>query len=187
MADEDQLQEALKAVAVALKQAEVPFALAAGYAAWARGGPEPDHDVDFVVAADAVEAARAALVRAGLRVEQPSEDWLFKVFRGDAMVDVLHAVSGAPVGEDLLGRAEVMDVLSVQMPVLSATDVVVGKLLAMDEHYCDFGTALPVVRALREQLDGDLLTAAAERSAFARAFLALAADLRILERPDPAQ
>src|SRR3954452_12315842 len=179
--DEDQLQEALKAVAVALKQAEVPFALAAGYAAWARGGPEPDHDVDFVVAADAVDAARKALEGAGLRVEQPSEDWLFKVFRDDAMVDVLHAQTGTPVGQELLGRAEVIEVLSVQMPVLSATDVVVGKLLAMDEHYCDFGTALPVVRALREQLDPALLADAADRSPFARAFLGLAADLGILE------
>src|SRR3954447_3191491 len=180
MADEDQLQEALKAVAVALKQADVPFALAAGYAAWARGGPEPDHDVDFVVAADAVDAAREALEGAGLRVEQPAEDWLFKVFRDDAMVDVLHAQTGIPVGEELLGRADVMDVLSVQMPVLSATDVVVGKLLAMDEHFCDFGTALPVVRALREQLDRDRLTEVAAQSAFARAFLVLAEDLGIL-------
>jgi hypothetical protein len=180
--DSDPLQEALKAVAVALKKADVPFALAAGYAAWARGGPEPDHDVDFVVAADAVDAARRALEAAGLRVEQPSEDWLFKVFRDDAMVDVLHAQAGTPVGEELLGRAEVMDVLSVQMPVLSPTDVVVGKLLAMDEHYCDFGTALPAVRALREQLDRDLLDQAAAESAFARAFLVLVEELGILEK-----
>ena len=44
------LREALKLVAVTLKEGEAPFALAGGYALWARGGPEPDHDVDFVIA-----------------------------------------------------------------------------------------------------------------------------------------
>ena len=59
------LREALKRVAVTLKQAEVPFALAGGYAAWARGGPEPDHDVDFVVTeADAEPADGVAEGRA---------------------------------------------------------------------------------------------------------------------------
>ncbi len=52
------LREALKVVAVALKESDIPFALAGGYAIWARGGPEPDHDVDFVVAED--DAARAS-------------------------------------------------------------------------------------------------------------------------------
>ena len=43
--------------------------------------------------------------------------------------------------------------LSVQMPVLPATDIVVTKLMALDEHYCDFARLLPVARALREQVD----------------------------------
>ena len=180
MTDEDPLQEALKAVAVALKEADVPFALAAGYAAWARGGPEPDHDVDFVVRADAVDAARKALESADLRVEQPPEDWLFKVFQGEAMVDVIHTITGTPVDGALLGRAEVLEVLSVQMPVLSTTDVIAGKLLAMDEHYCDFATVLPVVRAVREQVDRPLLEELTSASPFARAFLRLADDLGIL-------
>lgn len=173
------MREALKAVAVALKQAEVPFALAAGYAAWARGGPEPEHDVDFVVRADAVGAAKQALSDAGLRVEQPTEDWLFKAFRDGAMVDLLHALHGSPVDEAILARAEVMDVLSVQMPVLSSTDVLIGKLLAMDEHYCDFAAVLPAARSLREQVDWAMLDRVTGHSPFARAFLSLARDLRI--------
>lgn len=180
MSDEDPLREALKAVAVALKQAEVPFALAAGYAAWARGGPEPDHDVDFVVPPDAVEAAKRALSAADLRVEQPTEDWLFKVFREQAMVDVLHTLNGSPVSMEILERATVLDVLSVQMPVLSSTDVLVGKLLAMTEHYCDFSTVLPVARALREQVDWPLLRRMVGGSPFARAFLHLAEELGVV-------
>ena len=68
------LREALKTVAVALKQTGLPFALMGGYAAWARGGPEPDHDVDFLVAdEDSVEVA-ARLADQDLDVVQPPED-----------------------------------------------------------------------------------------------------------------
>ena len=57
------LREALKTVAVALKEGSLnkgaPFALAGSYALWARGGPEPDHDVDFMVAEQDAPAAMA--------------------------------------------------------------------------------------------------------------------------------
>ena len=54
------LREALKLAASSLKQAEVPFALLGSYALWAWGGPEPDHDFDFLVAReDAAEAAQS--------------------------------------------------------------------------------------------------------------------------------
>jgi hypothetical protein len=47
--EREAMREALKHTAVALKSSEVAFALAAG-TRLALGGPEPDHDVDFVVA-----------------------------------------------------------------------------------------------------------------------------------------
>src|SRR6476646_8893064 len=110
------LREALKTVAVALKQTGLPFALMGGYAAWARGGPEPDHDVDFLVAdEDAVEvAARLA----------------------DQDLDVIHRPVGGPADREEVLRATPMDVLSVEMPVQDATDLVVHKLNSLDEHYC---------------------------------------------------
>ena len=59
---------------------------------------------------------------------QPPEDWLFKVFTDDSMVDILFRLSGSAVDRDMLERADELEVLSVSMPVLSATDVVVAKL-----------------------------------------------------------
>lgn len=172
--DQERLRGALLRVAVALKQADVPFALAGGYAGWALGGPEPEHDVDLVVARDQTERAEAVLRDAGLRVEQPSEDWLFKAYDGDAMVDVIYAMNGQSVDDHLLGRAVELSVLSVTMPVLCATDVVVTKVLALDEHACDFGKVLPTARALREQVDWQEVRDAAAGNPFAEAFLVLA-------------
>ena len=49
MSDDGALRETMKKVAATLKGSNVPFALSGGYASWARGGPEPTHDVDFVL------------------------------------------------------------------------------------------------------------------------------------------
>jgi hypothetical protein len=177
--DGEPLREALKATAVALKQRDVAFALGGGYAAWAHGGPEPDHDVDFLVPATEADRARQALADAGLRVEQPPEDWLFKVFRGPAMVDVIHHLAGEPLDDELLSRVEDLEVLSVRMPVLTATELMRQKLDALDEHDCDFARLLPVARALREQVDWVQVRDATRGNAFAVAFLVLLAELGV--------
>ncbi|KRF40228.1 nucleotidyltransferase family protein [Terrabacter sp. Soil810] len=153
--DAPDLREALKTVAVALKRAGVPFALMGGYAAWARGGPEPDHDVDFLVADEDADLVAQHLADEGLDVVQPPEDWLFKVYADGAMVDIIHGPVGGAVHRAEVRRATPMDVLSVEMPVLEATELLVHKLNALDEHYCDLAKVLPVTRALREQVDWD--------------------------------
>jgi hypothetical protein len=173
------LHAALKRTASALKQSGLPFALAGGYALWAHGAPESEHDVDFMVTEEDAERAVHALTEAGLRVERPPEDWLFKVVTDGVTVDVLHRAAGEPITAELLRRAQVFEVLSVQMPVLEATDVLSEKLRAMNEHYCDFGALLPAVRAVREQIDWDRLRQETTRNDFAVTFLFLADRLGI--------
>ncbi len=184
--ERENLREALKSVAVALKRSGFPFALIGGYAVWARGGPEPDHDVDFMVAADDAAEVAAALAEAGLCVVQPPEDWLFKVYTGapdrpdSAMVDIIFRDAGDPATREVVQEADEFEVLSVQMPVLSATELMVHKLAALDEHWCDFGRLLPVARALREQVDWDRVRRESSDNDFAVAFLFLAERLRIV-------
>jgi Uncharacterised nucleotidyltransferase len=181
VAEQADLREALKRVAVALKQSGIPFALIGGYAVWARGGPEPDHDVDFMVAEDDAPAAADWLASEGFQVVQPPEDWLFKVFTDDTMVDVIHRDAGLPATREVVEDADDLEVLSVQMPVLSATELIVHKLMAMDEHTCDFGRQLPVARALREQVDWLRVRDETRTSAYAEAFVYLLERLEIID------
>lgn len=167
------LREALKLVAVTLKGGDAPFALTGGYALWARGGPEPDHDVDFMVAEEDAPAVADRLAEKGLRVDQPPEDWLFKVYVDDAMVDVLYRTAGVSVDRERLQDVDDMEVESVRMPVLSATALMVDKLNAMEEHACDFGAVLPVARAVREQVDWQAVAEGTSQNDFAAAFLFL--------------
>jgi hypothetical protein len=80
----------------------------------------------------------------------------------------------------------VLPVLSVQMPVLLATDILVTKLMALDEHYCDFSRMLPVARALREQVDWVEVTRAVSDNDFAVVFLELLDRLDVVPRVDAA-
>jgi hypothetical protein len=177
----DRLREAMKRVAVTLKRAEVPFALAGGFAGYARGGPEPGHDVDFYLLEADVPRAQRALDEAGLRLEDPPEDWLVKVYDGEAMVDLIFAPKAGPVEKELLNRAGELEVDSVLMPVLSPTDLLVDKLLALDERSCDYARLFPVVRSLREQVDWAEVRQRTADNPFARAFLSLADTLSITD------
>lgn len=175
--DRAALQDGLRRTAVALLDAEIPFALVGGYAAWARGAPEPSHDADFAIAEEDVERAKRALAGAGLDVQQPAENWLFKAYHHGQLVDVLFRMVGEPVTYDQLARAEQLEVLAVRMPVLPATDIISAKMRVLGEHYCDFTWLLPMARALREQIDWDQVRTDTADHPYARAFLYLVDEL----------
>jgi hypothetical protein len=177
------LREALKLVAVALKESEVPFALAGGYALWARGAPEPHHDVDFVVAEEDGQRVAELLAERGLEVVDPPEDWLYKVFVDGAMVDLLFRANGEPVGADYLADCDEMEVESVRMPVLGATRLLTAKLNALDERACDVGRIIPAARAVREQVDWARVARAVSGNVFAEVTLELLARLDVVPRP----
>ena len=179
--DRTALQDGLRLTAVALMEAEIPFALVGGYAAWARGAPEPSHDADFAITEANIERAKAAIAAAGLEIQAPAENWLFKAFHHGQLVDVLFRMVGEPITDELLARSDVLEVLAVRMPVLGATDIVSAKLRVLGEHACDFGRLLAIVRALREQVDWDRVRADVGEHPYGRAFLFLADELGITD------
>ena len=178
------LREALKLVAVTLKQGEAPFALAGGYALWARGGPESEHDVDFVIAEEDRERVAGLLRDRGLEVVQPPEDWLFKVYVEGSLVDILFRLNGISVERSSLLDVDEMEVESVQMPVLDATTLITAKLNALDEHACDLAKVIPAARAVREQVDWSHVEGETRDNDFAVVALVLLDRLGVIERAD---
>jgi hypothetical protein len=112
-------------------------------------------------------------------VLHPPEDWLFKVRSDGALVDILFRIAGIPVDDGMLGRAHEQEVLSVRMPVVDATDLIVGKLAALNEHACDLTKVLPTARALREQIDWARAGAETAQNDVAVACLVLLRRLRV--------
>jgi hypothetical protein len=175
----EEILETLKRAAAALRDADVPFALAGGLAAWARGGPESDHDLDFAVKPEDADRALEVLAQAGMRPQKPPEGWLYKAFDGDVMIDLLFNPSGTEVDDEVLQRAEELEVAATRMRVASLEDVLATKLLALKEHELDYDSLLETVRPLREQIDWDELRRRTEHSPFAKAFFTLVEELGI--------
>jgi hypothetical protein len=180
MAEFDDLLETLKRSASALRDADVPFLLGGGLAAWARGGPETEHDLDFMVKRDDAEAALTALENAGFRAEKPPEEWLYKAWDGDLLIDLIFAPNGNPVEDAMFERADELEVQAVSMMVMSLEDVMATKLLALHEHEVDYDNVLEIARSLREQIDWDDVWRRVSNSPYARGFFYLAEELDIL-------
>jgi hypothetical protein len=115
------LIDTLKKAAGVLRDEGLPFALAGGAAAYARGAAPPTHDVDFVIREVDADAAARAFAAQGMRVEVPPEGWLIKAYDEDRMIDLIFRLSGHLDMQAVLDRAEEMNVEAVPMPVVTAT------------------------------------------------------------------
>jgi Uncharacterised nucleotidyltransferase len=179
--DLDAVLATLKRAAAALREAGVPFLLGGGLAAWARGGPESDHDLDLMVRPEDADKALDVLARIGMRAERPPEGWLYKAWdENDVMVDLIFEPVGAPVGDDLFSRAAELEVVAVPMSVMSLEDILVTKLLALDEQALDYKSVLQIARPVREQVDWDDVRVRTSQSPYAAAFFTLVEGLGIV-------
>jgi putative nucleotidyltransferase-like protein len=179
--DFDRLLSAMKHGAAALRDAQVPFALAGGLAVYARGGPPTEHDVDFLVREQDAESAVRALENGGFRAEHPPEGWLYKAFEESGeMIDLIFAPNNKPeVVAGMLERAGEVEVYAITMPVMTVTDVLATKLLALKEHEVDYDSALEIARTCREQIDWEALREQTEESPYAKAFFTLVDELEL--------
>jgi hypothetical protein len=174
------IEATLKKAAAALRGADVPFLLGGSLASWARGGPESRHDLDLMIKRSDLDRAVAALTEAGMRAEDPPEEWLVKAWDGDVLVDLIFSPKGLAIDDDVIARGEEMPVLSMQMRVMSLEDVLITKLMAITEHHLRYEGLLAIARALREQIDWSHVHAATVSSPFARAFFVLLEGLEII-------
>jgi hypothetical protein len=170
----------LKKAAAAMRDADIPYLVAGGVASWVRGGPSTEHDLDFLVKPSDAERALAVLEEAGLRPERPPEEWLYKAYDGDVLVDLIFCPAGLDVDDELIDRGEEREVEAMTMRVLRAEDLLVSKLMAMTEHSINYRSCLEVARSLREQIDWEDVRERTKGSPYGRAFFVIAEGLGIV-------
>jgi hypothetical protein len=175
----EEILEAMKNAAAALRDGGIPFALAGGLAVYARGGPPTEHDVDFLIREEDADRAVALLEAAGFRAERPPEGWLFKVFdENDSMIDLIFAPNSRPDRVPaILDRATELEVYAITVPVMTATDVLESKLRTIKEHEASYDDVLEIARTCREQIEWEALRARVDDSPYAKAFFTLADEL----------
>jgi hypothetical protein len=175
----DDILRTMKRAGAALRDADIPFLLGGGLACWARGGPETEHDLDFMLREEDAERALEALRAAGMRPERPPEEWLLKAYDGDVLVDLIFRPASGPVDDGMFERAEEMEVESMTLPVMALEDVLATKILALDEHHLDYESLVEIARSLREQVDWEAVRENTRDSPYAAAFFALVDGLGI--------
>ena len=173
------MEASLKKAAAGLREAGIPFLLGGSLASWARGGPETTHDLDFMIKPDDAERALEVLVGLGMKAERPPEEWLLKAWDDDVLVDLIFGPSGIEMSDEVIERGETLNVLSMEMKVMSLEDVLTTKLEALREHELDYSGVLQIARALREQIDWRVVRDRTDGSPFAKAFFVLVEELGI--------
>jgi predicted nucleotidyltransferase len=178
----EEMIDAMKDAVAVLQTHDIQFALGGGLAAWARGGPRSEHDVDLLIHQRDTDAALAAFEDAGMRTERPPEGWLVKAWHPNGtLVDLIFSPAGGPITEEALENAPEIEVMALRVRVIALEDLLMTKLLALNEQEPDFGSVLELARALREQIDWDDVRTRTESSPFARAFFTLVEGLGIVE------
>lgn len=175
----EDLIDSLKRAVAALDERGVPYLLGGGLGCWARGGPPSSNDIDLMVKREDAERAQQALAEAGMRPETPPEQWLLKAWDGEILVDLIFDPSGMGIDDEVLARGEEISVMAMQTRVMDLDDILITKLMALDEHSADYGDLILITRSLREQIDWARLREETATSPFAVAFFALADGLGI--------
>jgi predicted nucleotidyltransferase len=174
------IEATLKRAVAALRDRGLPFLLGGSLAAWARGGPQTRHDLDFIVKPADAERALEALAATGMRTERPPEEWLFKAWDGPVLIDLIFEPRGLVVTDEVIERGEELHVLGITIPVMSLEDMLATKLLALSEHSLDYSGLLEIARALREQIDWPALRRRTAGHAYSAAFFTLVEELGLV-------
>jgi hypothetical protein len=185
------IKTTLKRCTQALEDADIEFMVGGSLAAWARGGPETRNDLDLMLRPRDADRALETLAAAGMQTERPPEQWLFKAWDGEVLVDLIFELltvehegqpaERRPIDDQLFERADDLRVFAVVVPVMSLEDVLATKLLALEPHSLDYESSLAIARALREEIDWDELRELTGDSPYAKAFFTLLEELGILE------
>ena len=179
--DAEAILASLKRAAAALRDAGIPFAVGGGLAFFAYGADPTDHDVDLMVREPDAAKAQQVLVDAGMRPEDPPEEWLLKVYDGTVLVDLIFRPEGLPITDEVLDRAEEIPIEAMRMPVMDLDDAMVTRLLAFGERSFDVVGMLPIARAVRERVDWTEVRRRVGSSPFAVVFLDLVHRLGIAD------
>lgn len=181
----------LKKSAQILEEADVNFLLIGSLSAWALGGPESSHDLDYGVAEHEIVKAATAFLDAGWHVTWEPENWLIKAWIGEPedadsiLIDLIYAPSGIEIGPEVFARAKKIDVLAHVFMVLDPTDLLTMKVMSIKEPNVNYSSTLATARSIREQIDWELLRTRTVLSPFAAAFFAMCEGLGIVHDGPP--
>jgi predicted nucleotidyltransferase len=129
------IEAALVRAVDVLERAGIEYALIGGLASAAVRRRRRTRDVDLFVPPDSAVRALEALGTAGFRTERTDEQWLYKAFADEVMIDLIFSSKGDLVLDaEMLEHRRPMVVRGRRVLALAPEDLVVIKALAAAEH-----------------------------------------------------
>jgi predicted nucleotidyltransferase len=130
----EEVDDTLATAVGALEGGHVPYVLIGGLASAVHGRPRWTHDIDlFVKPADA-RRALDVLADAGFVTEETNPHWIYKAWRGDAVIDLIFCVTGdIYVDDEMLARSRTATFKGRDVKVVPPEDLVVIKAVVHDE------------------------------------------------------
>ncbi|MDI3341862.1 MAG: nucleotidyltransferase family protein [Sphaerobacter sp.] len=118
-------------------------------------------DLDLFLRPADRDAALAALAAAGFRVEVLAPHWLAKGYAGEMFVDLISGFGNwlRPVDESWLEASEPMRLFGLEVPVLSATDMVWVKSYVAGRERFDGADIAHLIRHAHDRIDWPRLLA----------------------------
>jgi predicted nucleotidyltransferase len=131
---EEQVAMTVAAVAAALDEAGLAYALMGGLAASIYGRPRATDDIDLLVKPTEAKRALEVLDDAGFDTEETNPSWIYKATMDGLTVDLMFAIyGGIYLDDEMLAHAKTQEAGEARIRVLAPEDIVVIKAVSHDD------------------------------------------------------
>lgn len=142
----------------ALEESGIKYVVGGGIAVWAYGRRRETKDIDVFCRKKDAEAILSVLRSKGFRTEHSDDRWLYKAFRGDAMVDVIFENTRGKGTDDLmLDNARFAPINSHRFRIMSPEDLIYIKIISLIENSPHWEDAFSIVINNYEKIDWQYL------------------------------
>lgn len=142
----------------AIEKSKIPYVVGGGIAVWVYGRKRETKDIDVFVKKPNADNVLEVLRNIGFRTEHSDERWLYKAFRGDAMVDVIFEnTRGKEIDDLMLENARIEKVDDYEFKIMSPEDLIYIKIITIIEDSPHWEDAFSIVKNNYQKIDWQYL------------------------------
>lgn len=143
----------------AIDEQKVPYIVGGGISVWAYGRQRETKDVDVFTLPKYADDILQVLSSIGFRTEHSDEKWIYKAFRGDAMVDVIFRnTRGIETDELMIENGRLAKINGFEFKVMSPEDLIYIKIISVLEDSPHWEDSYAIVKNRGPSIDWNYLT-----------------------------
>ena len=153
-----------------LDEIGIPYVIGGGTAVVQWGRNRRTKDFDIFINRKVLRPAMNALSLSDFLTTDTEKKWLYKVWRGEVLIDfIVESRGGVNVDNDTMTRSVIVNQYGMDFRMMGAEDVIYRKALTLTEGRPDWYDAISIIDRQREKLDWTYLLYRAQR--YRRRFL----------------